>query len=64
MDIHNDKVAYNGKVIKFQGKEYQLFPEESLKGCKGCIFIKRMGCGKELTKWCHQGFILKKVNDR
>lgn len=53
-------ITYSGKVIKYKNKNYTLRPEESLRGCQGCVFINHFGCPKVLTKHCSQGYIYKK----
>jgi hypothetical protein len=55
-----NNITYSGKVIKFRNKHYTLRPEESLRGCQGCVFLNHFDCPKSLTQHCCKGFIFKK----
>lgn len=64
-----DKViAYSGKYVTADKKQYKLDPEVVSKSCRGCAFEKVFGChetkkdGLSLTDYCRQGFIFKRVN--
>lgn len=54
-------VAYSGKYVDFNNKTYFLIPEVSQGGCKGCDLIGKGECTKDLTDYCRQGFIFKRV---
>ncbi len=54
-------VVYTGKLIEYEGKQYRLYPERSICGCNGCDLLGKQSCVAELTKYCTQGYILKKV---
>lgn len=54
-------LAYSGKYIDYKSKTYFLAPEKSQGGCMGCDLIGRDLCTKQLTDYCRQGYILKKV---
>lgn len=54
-------LAYSGKYIDYKSKTYFLAPERSQGGCMGCDLLGGGICTKQLTDYCRQGCILKKV---
>lgn len=65
--VHTNKNrvnAYNGKLIDIDNSIYGLIPERIQGACKGCALEPTAcnGCSKEITDYCRQGFILKKIN--
>lgn len=54
-------LAYSGKYIDYKSKTYFLAPERSQGGCMGCDLLGGGICTKQLTDYCRQGYILKKV---
>lgn len=60
MEKKDNIVAYSGKIVKHKNKELVLRPEESLRGCLGCVFTPTLDCPSKLTKYCLQGYIYKK----
>lgn len=54
-------LAYSGKYIDHNLKTYYLAPEKSQLGCNGCDLLGGGICTKQLTDYCRQGYILKKV---
>lgn len=62
-------LAYSGKYVELDSKTYQLTPEAVKGGCVGCDRVTLATCHKDRTeegyaptRYCRQGFILKKVN--
>lgn len=61
MKENTKKKAFAGKVTEIQGHKFFLLEERVRGGCKGCDLINSMGCTKEVTELCRQGFIFKKL---
>ena len=59
--MHNKKENIEGTILKYKGKEYRLTKEITPKACKGCDLINYLGCSDEITKYCRQGYILKRI---
>lgn len=54
-------IAYSGKYINVNNRDYSLMPEVPQGGCKGCDLLGKGLCTKTITDYCRQGYILKKV---
>lgn len=61
MDNTDKPKAYIGKHITYKGNSYYLAHERCKGGCKDCDIRNQFGCTTELTDYCRQGFILKKI---
>lgn len=61
MEKRENVIAYNGRVIRYRSKNYVMRPEESLRGCAGCVFYNTLNCSTELTKYCLQGYVFKRT---
>lgn len=61
MDKVIKPIAYSGKYVDVNNKDYFLVPEVSQGGCKGCDLLDKGLCTKNVTDYCRQGYILKKV---
>lgn len=59
---NNNEEVYSGKYIEYRGKQYQLVPEITPRGCQGCALYNSNNCSSIVTSQCLKGFILKKVN--
>lgn len=59
MDIK--KKAHEGKIVTVKDSKFFLLKERVRGGCKGCDLINTLGCTKEITDLCRQGFIFKKL---
>lgn len=54
-------VAYSGKYIDYKDVTYFLMPEKSQGCCRGCDMLNVNGCSKELTDYCRQGYVFKRI---
>lgn len=61
MHINKNKEDIEGTILKYKGKQYRLTKEITPKACKGCDLINYLGCKDEITKYCRQGYILKRI---
>ena len=59
--VDQTALAYSGKFIDYISKTFFLAPERSQGGCMGCDLLGGGICTKQLTDYCRQGYILKKV---
>lgn len=56
------KKAYSGKYINVNNETYFLAPERATCQCLGCDLLGSTSlCTKEVTQYCTQGFIFKKL---
>ncbi len=53
-------IAYPGKYVDVNGKDFFLVMETDQSSCKGCAFLNT-GCDANRTSYCTQGYIFKEV---
>lgn len=59
---NNNTEVDSDRIIKYRGKQYQIIPEITPRGCNGCALYNSNNCSSTVTSECLKGFILKKVD--